>query len=462
MLQTMTRRTWLLVMIAALLLVLPVSAQDGGALTSGLTITGELDDVNLIQVYTIEANAGAVLTLTASNAIGVPLALVVTSADGAGVASVVDNDVDGTVTLAPFALPETGIYYVTVFKSAGVASVSRVQFSLLAQIDSAGTPAPDVTEEPAPEVTEIPTEPAEVTPEVTDVLPPPPATFTTGQVITNTGMSFALTWDTIDDLDLEVRDPVGGSLYWETPTVDSGGTLSQNINQQCAVTTDQAPTETATWSPGGVSTGSYELLVYYQEACAGGSPVTFTINTLFDGQPVEPIRGTLLPGQVFVASVRVNADATVAFTGLSGVVTDELPAGAAEIIANAVPIALGSTVEGVITSPQPFDAYSFQGTANELVSISMSAVSGSLDTFLFLLDASGSIIALNDDIDFGITDSEIVNVLLPFTGNYTIVATRYAKRVGGTKAAMPSRCRGKRRSFPKNSPSYRAGRLRCV
>lgn len=444
MLQKMTRRAWLLVMIAALLLALPLYAQDGGALTSDTSITGVLDDANLIQVYTINAEAGDTLALEAGNVIGVPLAVVVTNEAGEGIASVVDTDIDGVVTLEPVTLEDGGTYYITVFKAAGLSSVSRVEFSLTAMVSGVET-TPELTEqveptaqptaEPTavetPEATDAVVETAELTPEATETV----GGFSTGQVITTTGLSFALTWDTTDDLDLEVRDPVGGSLYWETPTVESGGTISPNVNQQCAVTTDQNPTETASWTPGGIPTGSYELLVYYQQACAGENPVTFTIDTNLDGQVIEQIRGTLLPGQVYVASVRVNEDGTAEFTGLSGVVTDELPAGSAEIISNAQPISEGETVEGVITSADPYDSYSFQGEANDLVSISMEAISGSLDTFLFLLDSTGTVLNLNDDRADGITDAQLVNALLPATGTYTIVATRYGKRVGGTEGA---------------------------
>ena len=100
-----------------------------------------------------------------------------------------------------------------------------------------------------------------------------------------------MNWTTTDDLDLEVRDPVGGSLYWETPTVSSGGSFSANANQGCANTTT-APSETATWSPGGIPTGSYEVLVYFQKACAGAkSPVSFTLATTVDGKALDPVRG---------------------------------------------------------------------------------------------------------------------------------------------------------------------------
>ncbi len=241
-----------------------------------------------------------------------------------------------------------------------------------------------------------------------------------------------LSWSTTDDLDLEVRDPVGGSLYWETPTVSSGGSLSANANQGCA-NPSTSPSETATWSPGGIPTGSYEMLVYYQKACAGQSPVPFTLAVTVDGNALPPVQGTLLESQVFVASFVVNTDGTSALTGLSGVVNDDLPADAATLISQATPIEIGASVNGTITNEQSYQTYSFTGQANDLVTIDSNATSGSLDTFLFLLDPSGNVVSSNDDRATGNTDAEITNALLPEAGTYTIVATRYAKRIGGTQ-----------------------------
>ncbi|MBK9750408.1 MAG: PPC domain-containing protein [Chloroflexi bacterium] len=417
----------LLPLIALLLVTLPALAQEGGrVLAPGTPVTGILNENAIVQVYTLEGQANQVLSVLASNEIGVPLALILTDASGNALAQVVDTEVTGTSTLSGITLPEDGLYYVTVFKAGGVQSVSEVTFTLALTLEAAGT-QPAATAEPTAEA---------VTPEATGEQPATAeATLDFGQVVTTSGMQISLTWNSTDDLDLEVRDPVGGSLYWETPTVASGGALSANINQGCEVTTAQSPTESATWSPGGVPTGSYEVIVYFQESCAGNNPVTFTVTPTIDGVALTPIEATLLPTQTFVGSFRIAGDGSGTINPLRGVVSDDLPASAAEIIAGAQPIELGAFVNGQITTSQPYQAYRFSAAANDLVTISMNADTGSLDPFLFLLDAAGNIIGTNDDLGVGATDSLISNALLPAAGDYTIVASRYAKALGGTEGA---------------------------
>lgn len=433
MLKITMRRLWLLCGLLVLLIATTVMAQEPRTLVPGTPLTGTLNSSNLVQVYSIEASAGQVLTVTATNPEIVPLALIVTDSVGTNIAQAYDLDITGQVSVSNITLPTTGTYYVTLFKSAGVDSFTDATFTLETTLTGQGGTAT------TPEAT---AEPTEVTPEGTpsgDEAATPEATSTVDtslqstQLLTTSGLQIQLSWATTDNLDLEVRDPVGGSLYWETPTVNSGGSLSANANQECTATTN-APTETASWTSGGIPTGSYEVLVYYQEACAGTAPVDFTIATTVDGTALDAIEGTLQELQVFVASFVVNEDGTSELTGLSGIVTDDLPAPAAELSAGATPITMGESVNGTITNADPYDAYTFQGNANDLVTIDMTAIAGNnLDTFLFLLDPRGNVLNSNDDAADGNTNSQISGVLLPDTGSYTIVATRYAKRIGGTQ-----------------------------
>jgi hypothetical protein len=405
-----------------------VQAQDtdGLALEPGAAVTGTLDAANVIRVYTITGSADQPVTLTVENVLGVPLVLVLTDATGATLLQVVDNDVDGLLTLET-TLPTDGIYYVTVFKSGGIGSIATLDFTLtLAALDELtpeATAVPETTA--APETT--------TTPEIT-TSPETTEAPTAAQVANVTGLQIALTWNSTDDLDLEVRDPVGGSLYWQTPTVASGGSLTPNINQGCEVTTANAPTETASWLPGGVPVGSYEVLVYYQEACDGENPASFILSPVVNGAPLDPIQGTLLPGQVFVTSFVMDAGGQATLSGQAGVVDIQaLPAPAGEILAAAEPISPNTSVSGTITSQDVYDSYSFQAQANDLVTVAMDASSGSLDTFLALLDSGGTLVSFNDDSAEGITNSLINGVLLPTSGTYTIVATRYGKVIGGTE-----------------------------
>ncbi|MEP7291369.1 MAG: pre-peptidase C-terminal domain-containing protein [Chloroflexota bacterium] len=416
------RRTWLLVGLS-LLLVTSVMAQGAHTLVPGTPLTGTLNSNNLVQVYTFDGSAGEVVTLTAVNQNGVPLALVLTDSAGTAVAQAYDLDITGQVGITNITLPTTDSYFVTLFKSAGVDSFTDVTFTLTSAIIAAPKPTAAATSAPTVAMT------AGATPEATTAVN---ADGQSTQLLTTSGLQVVLTWSTADDLDLEVRDPVGGSLYWETPTVDSGGSLSPNLNQGCTNTT-ATPTETASWTPGGIPTGSYEMLVYYQAACTGQTPVSFTLATTVDGEALDLLEGTVLEGQVFVASFVVNADGTSELTGLSGIVTNDLPAEAATLIAQASPISIGSSLSGTISNDQSYQVYSFQGQANDLVTIDMAALSGNLDPFLFLLDARGNVLNSNDDAVDGSTNAQITSGLLPEAGTYTIVATRYAKRIGGTE-----------------------------
>ncbi len=78
------------------------------------------------------------------------------------------------------------------------------------------------------------------------------------------------------------------------------------------------------------------------------------------------------------------------------------------------------------------DYYSFAATAGQQIAVSMS--SGAFDTYLFLLNASGAVIAENDDIDTSNTNSRIPIsgfFTIPATGVYTIRATSYAENATG-------------------------------
>ncbi|MBK8026300.1 MAG: PPC domain-containing protein [Chloroflexi bacterium] len=427
--RTFLQRLLLCMSIVMMTMSAVLAQEDGRALRSGEPVTGRLDSSAIVQVYTLSAAAQQEIALTVSNTLGVPLAITLTDAAGNLVAQSADAGTDGQESLSVSVIAE-GVYSVTVFKAAGVSSISSVDFTLSATLGGE-----EATNEATDEATDEATAEATAAPDSTVVVQPPTGgvAFTTGQFVTQSGMSVSLTWDSTDDLDLEVRDPIGGSLYWETPTDAVGGSISPNVNQQCAVTTAENPTETASWSPGGIPTGSYEVLVYYQQSCTNDNPASFTVTITVNGTALDTIQSTINPGDVFVSSYRVDADGTSELTGLSGVVTDLLPDSVENILAAAVPIQFGIPLTGVIRNDQPYQAYSFEGRTNDSVTVSLEASGGSLDTFLFLLDPAGNIVQTNDDLDIGATNSLISGALLSIDGMYTIVATRYGKRIGGTE-----------------------------
>lgn len=428
------RLTWLL---CVLLLMSSVSAQDSRVLQPGDTVTGVLDAENVAQVYSLDGSEGDVVTLRASSASGLGVALLLTNAAGETVAQGFENS--NETVLADVALPQDGTYYVTVLSALGVTLPAGNSFELT--YESAGGPeaTETVTTEDEDAATAQPTTPPETTAEATDEVTgeaTEPAIFEVGQILTINGLQIALQWNSLANLDLEVRDPVGGSVYFNTPNVPSGGQFGVNVNSVCDNLTADAPTEQVVWPTGALPTGSYELLVYYQplDACPTTEPVSFTLSVTLDDQSVTSIEGNLLPNETFISSVRVGPDGSLA-EGASGLYTDttQLPVPASELMADAQSVAFDTPITGLITSADYYDTYSFQGQANDLVSVSVEAISGSLDTLLLVLDSAGNVIGSNDDMAEGVTHSSIPNMRLLTTGTYTIVATRYGKDVGGTE-----------------------------
>lgn len=403
-----------------LLLSAPVALAQpvtGRLLTPGVVVEGALDDNNLAQVYTFEGAADQTIKLTVTGASG--LALLLTDSEGAPVAqAVAAND---TLALADVTLPATGTYYVTVFRLSEATESVTFQLSLALVVVEA---APTATL-PTPEATVEATAEAAAT----------PAGFTQpGELLTVTGLQVALTWNSTANLDLEVRDPVGGSLFFNTPTVSSGGQFGVNVNSVCANLTAEAPTETASWTAGVIPTGSYEILVYYQplQDCPTTDPASFVVSVVVDGLSVPAIQGTLRPNEVFLSSFRVNADGTVA-VGSGGIRVDPPVLQAGTLQAAPQPLTFGAPAAGFITSGQPYQTYTFTGQAGDIVSMAMNAISGSLDPLLLVVDPNGGVIAFNDDAADGVTNSLVANLSLVLSGQYTVVATRYGQEIGGTE-----------------------------
>ena len=112
--------------------------------------------------------------------------------------------------------------------------------------------------------------------------------------------------------------------------------------------------------------------------------------------------------------------------------------------AMSVPITVGQTLNGSLASGDCqlqggtlIDFYSFNGTAGQPVSISLT--SGDFDTYLYLLDANGNVIDQNDDSGSG-TDSRIPIdggvITLPYTGEYFIGANSYDPSTGNYSLSL--------------------------
>lgn len=380
-----------------------VVAQDAASrvLTPGVAVNGTLDSDNPIQVYTYAGTSNQAVSFTVSTEAETALNVVVTDAAGAPLtAEAGDNaSADAGSLTKSYTLPADATYYVTVLAGDALPD-DGVDFEISAAIAAGSTGATF-------------TEPVDL--------------------LTSTGIQVSLQWGSTANLDLEVRDPIGGSLRFATPSVSSGGTFGTNVNSVCNALSDNSPTEQATWPAGVVPTGSYEILVYYQplDACPTTDSVDFGVNITVDGTAVPAFEGTLRPNQVYIASVVVNEDGSVK-AGLSGVKVDP-PVLIGIDLDNPTPITRDTAVSSALTSQQPYHVYSFAGVANEVISVLMNATSGSLDTLLMLVDPNGNAVSINDDAAQGVTNSAVSNLSLILPGEYKIVATRYGQAVGGTQ-----------------------------
>jgi hypothetical protein len=379
-------------------------AQEGTReLVDGVPLTGTLDAVTFAQTYWFEGIAGQDVTLFASTSDeGLDLAMLLTDADGNPLAQDGDPETIGAASIANYVLEDAGRYYATVLRLAGAEGDSAGEFSLTFVVDDG-------------EQVEATTAPA-VGPTL---------------VTLDSGIQIAVNWNSTADIDLEVRDPFGNSIYWENPTAD-GGVYDRNVNANCVATTADNPTESVNWAPGAVPVGSYEIIVYYITGCDDNAPVNLNLSLTVNGTSFATVAGTLLPGQEFLSSFDLSASAQVT-TQLSGVNPGDVLGDPTVYLTGQTPLASDDTVTGQISADNIIDAYSFTGKAGDIVTVRMDATAGNLDAKLFLLDANGNVVAVNDDaINASTTNAEVLNQTLVSDGLYTVLATRYGQEYGGT------------------------------
>lgn len=420
---------------------------DSRVLIPGEPVDSGLNAENAAQVFLFTPVADDAATLVLTPQAGLSVTMVLTDENGRNIAQVIGDGTNET-RIEAVAVGAGMTYYVTVFPTAGLENPGT-GFFLLA-LDLASTNVDQVTEPTEPEITQEAVAEATLEPLPTVVAEEIPETTTTrdpfqpnAQVILNNGIQVNLNWDTTDDLNLQIRDPNGGTLFWDSRSTIDGGTFGPDVNGLCQVITEPPATETATWPGGPLQAGSYEILVYYRQACEGNDPVNFTVSVNVDGVEAGIIEGSLLPpindvANVFLSSFVVNQSDGSVVIGAEGPYTDtrdlaELTT--SDLLAlEATPILLEQPLEGLITSERPFQTYAFEGLGDQTVNISMTALNGNLDTLLLVLDSAGNIIADNDDVQPVVnTNSAIQQLRLPVDDVYTIVASRYGKVVGGTE-----------------------------
>ncbi|MGB7338556.1 MAG: PPC domain-containing protein [Phototrophicaceae bacterium] len=403
---------FLLVGLLLIVSALTVAQEAPTALVSDEPISGTLDDDNIADIYTFDGTENSVLSLTISTDIGLGVLI----ADQSGNAIAETSAADGAVALEDVILAQTGSYFVTVFATDGAGDY-EITIRIIGE--ELVVDPPQATNPSGSFITELP--------DVADVL-------------LNSGMEVRLQWAASVDLNLEVRDPNGNTLFFDSRTSPIGGSFGFDANGLCEVISD-APVETATWQPGFLPAGSYEILVFYRQNCEQSNlAVPFTLTVTVNGNVLPVVDGTIAPSgtnndSVYLANFIIE-DETTATINTGGAYPDSalnnLPAPAADLQTSAVPAPRDVPTTGALFENQDYIVYSFDAVEGEIVTASMTATSRNLDTLLQLIDPNGNLIAVNDDIT-GSTNSTISNQRIVQAGTYLLVATRYGKEVGGTE-----------------------------
>jgi hypothetical protein len=411
-------RVYPFLLIILLLMALSSTAQEAPSpLVPDSPVSGNFNSSSAADVYRFEAVAESVATISVTSD-ELSLGLLLSDSSGAILEQAAAEN--GAAILPDIALSQAGSYFVTVFTSPGSEGTYELTMSLVAP------------ETEATESTET------VQPNTGDIVTELPAT---NDVLLNNGIEVRLQWNATVDLNLEVRDPIGNTLYFDSRTSAIGGTFGFDANGFCEVISE-APVETATWRPGFLPTGSYEILVFYQQTCEGAAQaVPFSVTVTVNGQVLPVLEATIAPPvtvnsqSVYLANFVITGE-TAANLNNGGAYPDtalnQLPAPFADLSAQAVAIDRELPVLGAIFEEQDYVVYSFDAEANEILSVSMSATSRNLDTLVQLIDPNGNLVAVSDDTTNS-TNSLIPNQRILQSGTYLIVATRYGKDFGGTE-----------------------------
>lgn len=102
---------------------------------------------------------------------------------------------------------------------------------------------------------------------------------------------------------------------------------------------------------------------------------------------------------------------------------------------DATPISYGDSVTGSLTLEAPEAFYSFEAAAGDFVDIRLTAANDSFDTYLYLLDSTGTEVEYNDDGGDGL-NSRILGFEIPADGTYTIRATSFGYRDSDAASAV--------------------------
>ena len=242
--------------------------------------------------------------------------------------------------------------------------------------------------------------------------------------VTREAISTSLTCSTIS---------LGQAVSGELAATD--GTSSNRLGSQADCYAFAAPSdERITVS---LSSDDFDAYLYIQDA--SGEVLDFNDD---DGRGTD----SRISGFSVSASTTYTFEATSWGEGATGAYTISLSQVSLAPSTDCSPITVGDAVTGVLEesdaesrnrSESRADCYTFSGTAGDRVDISLT--SDDFDTYLYLLNADGDVVADDDDGGDGV-NSRITSLELPSTetfvieatsfsgsstGNYTLVLTRF-------------------------------------
>jgi len=367
-------------------------------LVRGTTILGEISNEQPFQAYVFNCLAGEIISVD-MQAVGANLDTLLQIIDPAGRVVNVNDDAGGSTNsfISNANLLSSGNYTIVATRYAKEIGGTEGEFQLTVTGATAAAAA-------APINVNLPQGSIEVT----------------------------LAWATSADLQLLVREPSGYAIYDDQPLSASGGLLQENCNVNCVPAISGSPVSYIYWPFELWRPGTYEVEVWYQNACSELPPaVNFTLQAEVNGQTILNTIEFPQPGQRYVSHFNV-VPAGAAAAGAGGFIdagSQTLDYQAAAF--DAPEIQSNSPVFGQISAEKPFDVYRFEGAAGESVTITMAATQ-LLDTNLYLISPSGIEVAANDDTSPDDTNSLIGGYVLTENGPYTIIATRFGNQYGGT------------------------------
>jgi hypothetical protein len=95
------------------------------------------------------------------------------------------------------------------------------------------------------------------------------------------------------------------------------------------------------------------------------------------------------------------------------------------------PLSFGESASGTLDDKTFRQIYTFEGNADEVITVTMSRIEGDLDPYLLLTDEQGTILAFSDDDGPGM-DARIESKRIPASGRYFVIATRFGQEHGST------------------------------